>query len=350
MKRIGAAGLYLLLTLSLTTPTRAQRGGGGGGGGGFGGGEDGAYDRIRQETNLRNKLDLIASFLNAYKSSGYRPELDIQLMTLYIQYQRFSDAILKADTFHVDVPRATPQEKVQFYTYAMIAAGQVKDNNGTKVAEFGERALQADPMALNPLIMLAALVTDRPLPKEAPAKEATLNKALDYGQRIMQAPKGSMSDEEWQRAQARAHSTVGLVQLTREKYPEAVSELTQAVKLNPKDQNSQSRLAGALMKTAETYIAALQKVGPELQAAIKAVNDAAAAKDEKKYNELAAKYEELTKQFNERRDQALDTLGTAVALGVKAARATLENVYQYKGNGLEGIDQFIESRKKELGL
>ena len=346
MKRIGAAGLNLLLSLSLMMPAWAQRGGGGG----FGGGEDTAYDRIRQETNLRNKLDLIANFVNSYKNSGYRPELDIQLMTLYIQYQKFSEAILKADSFHIDVPRATPQEKVQFYTYAMVAAGQIKDNNGSKVAEFGERALQADPRALNPLLLLASLITDRPLPKEAAAKEVSLNKALDYGQRILEAPRGTTSDDEWRRAQARGHSTMGLVYFTREKYPEAVAELTQAVKLNPKDANSQSRLASALGKTAETYITALQSVGPELQAAIKAVNDAAAARDEKKYSELTVRYEELTKQFNERRDKALDVLGTAVALGVNSVRPTLERVYQYKGVGLEGIDQFIEDKKKELGL
>src|SRR5689334_12138470 len=102
MKRIGGMGLFLVLSLSLAMPAFSQRGGGGGGGGI--GGEDTAYQRIQDETNLQNRLTLIEGFTKQYTNSGYRPALDIQQEQLYIQFKRFSDAILKAESFHIDVP------------------------------------------------------------------------------------------------------------------------------------------------------------------------------------------------------------------------------------------------------
>jgi tetratricopeptide (TPR) repeat protein len=341
MRTTRALGLCLVLSLLLPIRAWSQRGGGGGGGGG--GGENNAYLAIQDERTPQQRIKLIESFIDTYRNSAHRPELDLVLMNLYVGDRNWAMILKRAEDFRLEVPTADPKSRADYYTRAMLAATQV--NNPQKTVEFGERILAADPNNLSALLTLSSTLMAR-LPQDAAGKDAAMNKALDYAKRVQSVPKPTgVTDEEFQRSQGRAHSMVGFIQLNKNQFDEAANEYAQALKMNPKDAEGHFRLGVA-------YYNQLASAIPTLQAAVKAVDDASAAKaDQKKLEELVAKREEISKQLLDKRDLAIDSFARAVALGGDGARPQLETLYKNKANGtLDGLDQLISQKKAELGL
>ena len=71
------------------------------------------------------------------------------------------------------------------------------------------------------------------------------------------------------------------------------------------------------------------------------------------FGRAVAKRDAVEKDFEEKRDKAIDILISAVALPdpniTKAARVTLESLYNPKhNNSNEGLNDLIEKRKGEL--
>jgi len=334
MRRVVAVGLHALFVFVLMTPAFGQ------------GGENNAYQAIQDEMTFQRKLQLIKDFIRNYSNSQYRPDLDIQLMRMYTQNKDWGEMLLHADSFRLTQPSADARSRVSIYTLAMVAAGELK--NFEKVQEFGDRVLEADPNDLNALNMLTSLITDR-LPQDAAARDAALNKALGYVKRAAAAPKpANIPDADWTRAQAGVKSKLGFIHLNKGEFAEAGKAYEEAVKGNPIDGLSQYRLGLA-------YLYQLPQVLQALQAAVKNLQEAHAAKaDEKKLEELIAKQQELEKDVVQKRDLAIDALARAVAILGPAgaeARKQLEPLYANKNNkSLDGLDQFISSKKAELGL
>jgi len=331
MKRIGIIGLFLVLSLWLAIPAWSQRG------------ENNAYQAIQDERTPQRRIQLIEEFLNDYKNSAYRPDLDVELMNLYVGNRDWAKILLRAESFRLEVPTADAISRSAVYTRAMLAATQV--NNMDKTTEFGERVLTADPNNLSALLTLSSNTVAR-LPQDAAARDAAINKALDYAKRVQAVPRPTtLSEDEWQRSQGRAHSTVGLIQFTKGQFAEAATEYSQALKVNPKDPDGQYRIGVAYFNLILTAI-------PVVQATMKAVNDASAAKaDSKQLDELVAKREAAAADMLEKRDLAIESLARAVALGAAPARTQLETLYKNKtGGSLDGLDQLISQKKAELGL
>src|SRR5437667_71647 len=81
---------------------------------------------------------------------------------------------------------------------------------------------------------------------DAATRDAAINKALDYAKRVQAVPRPTtLSEDEWQRSQGRAHSTVGLIQFNKGQFAEAATEYSQALKVNPKDPDGQYRIGVA---------------------------------------------------------------------------------------------------------
>jgi hypothetical protein len=69
-------------------------------------------------------------------------------------------------------------------------------------------------------------------------------------------------------------------------------------------------------------------------------------KDQAIVDEMKARASGLEESLRAKREQAVDSLATAVALGVTQARGRLETLYKAKNNdSLQGLDQLIASKK-----
>ena len=331
MKRISAVVIGVLLALTLSTPAFSQ------------GGENNAWQAIQDDRNFQTKLQKMESFLSTYPNSAFRPDMDIQLMTMYVQNKDWGKMTVKAERFRLDVPTADPKSRAQFYVLAMEAARQV--DNMAKMIEFGDRVLEADATNMSALLTLARNISER-LPQDAAAKDTALNKALGYAKRAAQAPQGTIAAQEWAAVQGRVHSILGNIYFVKNQIPEAGDEYAVALKINPKDQVGQFRLGIAQITRLQAGLLALQ-------AAMKDAEDAAKG-PQAKLNELIDKREALTKDILSQRDAAIDSLARTVAMGgplAEPARKQLETLYLNKNGGKpDGLDDFINQKKTELGL
>src|SRR5262245_38816051 len=332
MRNIATIGLCLLLSLVLTAPAFGQRG------------ENNDYQAIQDQQSPQVRKQLIEQFLSSYPNSQYRPDLDNKLMDLYAGNREWGPMLLKAEQFRLQVPTADAKSRASFYTRAMVAATQV--NNLEKTIEFGDRVIEAEPGNFSALLTLAGLLSDR-LPQDAAARTTALNKAQGYAEKAKNAPRGTLNDADWQRTQTRVHSILGGIYFVKGQLPEAGVEYTESLKIDPKNGMMHFRM-GAI------YVTQIQTRIPALQAAIKAADDAAAAKaDAKQLDELLAKRSAAEKAVVESRDAAIESLAKAVALGgdfAAPARQQLEALYKNKTGSVDTLEQFISQKKTELGL
>jgi len=157
-----------------------------------------------------------------------------------------------------------------------------------------------------------------------------------------------MSDADWNNQknsiEAGLHSNLGFIALNRMEYDKSVSEYEQAIKATPKDGIAQFRLG--LAYSGQATIA-----GKSYLASVDAANEAVKNNaDEAVRNDLKAKVDVAGEAAAKKRDQAIDTLATAVALGgvvAEPARAQLVKLYQVKNGSTEGLDQLINSKKPQ---
>jgi tetratricopeptide (TPR) repeat protein len=225
----------------------------------------------------------------------------------------------------------------------MSAAAQAGD--AARVLEFGDKLLAADPMNINALLIVATTIPLN-LPTEAAAMEKALAKALDYAKKLVEMPKpAAIEDKTWQTAVlGPAHGVIGFVLLQKAQYDDAEKEFDQTVKINPKDQLAWYRYGLAATKIT---IAAQGLIAP----AYEEVNKNTTLGPER--DAAVAKRDAIEKDFEDKRDKAIEILISAVALPdgniTKAARVTLESLYNPKHNNTNaGLDELIEKRKGEL--
>jgi tetratricopeptide (TPR) repeat protein len=337
MKRIAHLGFPLLMILAVALPTLAQTP------------DTDAYRTLYNEKDPAKQAELCEKFLAetgaAFKDSMYREGTYLTMFRNYIVLKNWAKALDAAEKIDQLVPTVKPANKINTYTQAM-AVGQ-QTNNIPKITQFGEKILAMDPNNLNALITLAPILVAQ-LPEDAAAKDAALNKAMDYSKKALALPKpANVQDAQWQQVQAQLHSTVAFVYLNKLQYAEATGEYEQALKSDPKDGIDQWRLGLG-------YQGLARSVQPQLVEAYNKENEAKAAKAEQSVqDDLVAKREALLKDFNEKRDKAIDALARAVALGGQVAPLalpTLQALYKNKKESLDGLDDLIAEKKNELGV
>ncbi len=126
--------------------------------------------------------------------------------------------------------------------YAALVAAYLQTNQIQKMEEVGEKDLVLNPKDVQVLAMLGQTLP-RTVTATTPEPEKRLDKAEQYATRAIEGtlalkkPEG-FTDDEFEKAKSQtlaiAHSGLGLVDFHRGKYAEAIAELEQSVKLDPR--------------------------------------------------------------------------------------------------------------------
>ena len=336
MKRLGYAGLSTVLCLSFALPGLAQQ-----------------PSPVELACNAKygkyyadqKSMPLFDEFVNdaTCKENQYRSGAFSLMNTSMNAAKNWKGVMELAIRFEKDIPNAPVQSKLFFLNQAMSAAAQA--NDPIKVMEFGDKVLELDPTYINALLIVSTTIALN-MPTEPAAIEKALAKAMDYAKKLLASTRPpSLEDKMWQAAAiAPAHGVIGFVYLQKAQYEEAEAEFDQTVKINPKDQVAWYRYGLAatkrtvaaqnLIKPAYDKVNLNTTLGPERDAAV-------------------AERNAIEKDFEEKRDKAIDILISAVALPdpniSKAARTTLESLYNpLHNNTNEGLDDKIAARKAEL--
>lgn len=322
MNRMTKSALCLFVCLTFAMPVFAQ------------GGENAAWQAIEDQRDLRRKAELLEKFIKDYAQSGRRPDADFQLIDFYSQNKDYQKILQSASDYQQRPPSADPAAKVRIFTQAMVAAASLP--NIPKTSEFGGYALQADPNNLTVLAFLAG--NNLPDPK----------KALEYAQKALTLPRPpTMKEEQYASMTGRLHAMVALPLLADQKYKEGKEHLQIALKANPKDHASHYRLAAADVTLMGAAVKAAQDSNDLLIKAMSATPTNQAEVDAAK-----AKVDAASKEALELRDEAIDSLAKALAIGgpfTSLAKPLFEGLYQNKNKSLEGQEQFIAQKKAELG-
>jgi tetratricopeptide (TPR) repeat protein len=162
--------------------------------------EDAAYKAFAAELDPKKKIQLGEAFVVKYPQSRYRPPVYSNLTIAYLQ-----------------------------------------DGDVAKMEEVGEKEIALNPNDGQTLAILGQTIP-RSWNPSAPDAAQKLDKAEQYAKRALEvvptmAKPESITDEQFTRAKnqtlAMAHSGLGLVCVRRGKFAEAISDLEQAVKMDP---------------------------------------------------------------------------------------------------------------------
>ena len=176
--------------------------------------------------------------------------------------------------------------------YSALTAAYLQTNQVQKMEETGEKDLQLNPKDVQVLAMLGQTIP-RVITATTPEPEKRLDKAEQYSKRAiegvatLQKPEG-MTNEEFEKAKnqtlAIAYSGLGLVNFRRGKLPEAIADLNQSVKLDPRSDPTNYYLLGVANHNSSRYseaVAAFTKCA-EFQGNLQAVCKDSAEKDKEK--------------------------------------------------------------------
>jgi len=343
MKRTFPLSLFLLLCLTCTVPAFSQ------------GGENAAWQAIEDQRDTRRQAELIENFIKSYSNSPHRPDADKMLISFWGSNKDNAKIVNHADNFRQSLPSADKASRATIYTQAMAAAATL--NNVKKVVEFGNLAIEADPNNFTVLAFLASSNLLEPkttmeyatraaaLPKPATMADATYQQMLGRVKNIVASANAPAPGAAAAPSAALA-SAQALMQ--QKKYQEAIDIYGQALKQNPKDPAVHYQIAMAHYYLMAEAAQAAQAANDEQIKAMLATPSVKADVDK-----AAAKKEASTKVTLERRDAAIESLASVIAIaGPSAAdpKKMLDALYLNKKGSMEGIDQFIADKKKELGV
>jgi hypothetical protein len=344
MRNIVRIGSVLTLSLVVAMPAFSQRGGRGGG---ENAAEATAYQDFSEEVSPARKVQLGEAFIEANKKSTFRPRIDLQLAEIYSKQKDWKKVEDVAERVQKELPDGSPKAKLPVYIQGMLAARSL--NEVENAEKFADLVIAADPTDINPAQIVPAVILGH-LPADNAARVVALNKALDYARKGAELQKPArIADADWNGAQAKIHSSMGFIYGSLNKLPEAATEYGIALKANNKDADSHFRLG-------MIHVFQMQDTGALFNNAIKAAQDAAAAKaDPAKLEDLAKKRDAIAADVIVQRDLAIDSFARAIAIGgsvAQPARQQLEPLYVNKNgaDSAKGIDQFVNTKKAELGL
>lgn len=336
MKKIGYAGLSTVLCLAFALPVLAQT---------PSPAEVACNAKYGKYYAAQSDMKLFDDFVNdpTCKDSKYRNDAFTVMRTALTTAKNWKGVMDLATRYEKEIPDATKESKVYSLSQGMTAAAQAGD--AAKVLEFGDKVIAIDSNNVNALLIVTTTIPLN-LPTDPAAIEKSLAKALDYAKKLvaMMKPAG-IEDKTWQTAVlGPSHGVIGFVYLQKAQYDEAEAEFDQTIKINSKDQLAWYRYGLAATKIT---IAAQGLIAP----AYDEVNKNTTLGPER--DAAVAKRDAIEKDFEEKRDKAIEILVSAVALPdpniTKAARVTLESLYNPKHNNTNaGLDELIEKRKAEL--
>jgi tetratricopeptide (TPR) repeat protein len=297
--------------------------------------ENKLWQDIEEQRNLQEKSKLLDSFIRSCSSSGHRPDADKQLVAFWVSNKDNKKIMDHADAFQQSLPSADPASKAAIYSQAMVSAATI--NNLPKTVEFGGLALRFDPNNFMVLTFLASSGIIEPA------------KMLEYAEKAVTLPKpATMTDAQYQTNMGRMEGVLGLNLLSQQKYKEALPHYEKAIKLNPKDHANQFRHGFATMNLMPAAVQEATNANDDLIRAMTKEPKVQADIDKAQARVQAASDEAL-----KLRDIAMDSFAKAFAIGgqfAAQAKQLLDSLYTNKNKNLDGIDQYVATKKTEVGL
>jgi tetratricopeptide (TPR) repeat protein len=307
-----------------------------------------AYKALYDEQNPAKKAELGEKFLTDFKESDFIANTYTMIIGAYTRAQNWAKVIDAAERAAAS-PVADNKLKAFAYANAMVASQNM--NQLDKVLAYGDKVLAIDPNDLQTLITLSGAIPAK-LPADEAGKKAALDKAEGFGRNALagvqkllaQAPAAQKA--QITQIEGQLHGTLGLIAYDRPDYMKSIEEYEAALKINAKDDVAHFYIGA-------DYQALTAQVSKAYQDAIKAENDAKAAKENQPtIDELAAKREGLANEVREKRDKSIDEYAIAAAIGgviAQDAKNALQKLWQAKNDSLNGMDEFIAQKKQQLG-
>ena len=170
------------------------------------------------------------------------PPVNAEEDAAFKAFQAISDAKQKIQTGEAFLQKY-PETRYKPGVYASLVFAYLQDGQVQKMEEYGEKEIALMPNDVNTLAIMAQTLPRR-INSTTPQAEAAqlLGKAEQYSKQAIEIaptlPKpANMTDEAFAAAKnqdlAMAHSGLGLVYIRRGKNAEAITELAEAVKVDP---------------------------------------------------------------------------------------------------------------------
>jgi hypothetical protein len=358
MRTTAYFGLAALLMLCLVAPAVAQE---------QESADLKAYRVIFDATAPDKKAELSEVFLAeaapAFIESQWRDNVYVILLQSYRGLENWNKLLDAIDRLEKLVPKTPPERRKLIYAEAMnVAAGKLKDTK--KTVFYAEKILAIDPKDTSSLLTLAVAIPDN-------AQESDLNKVIDYGKRLLDQPKPeAWTDGQWQEIrtsiQVQNQSLIAMMVLNKKDYINCVKEYDKLSQLSPKDPAAHYRSGFCQYVQVRSANEAAVAANKALITFIEQCNEGRTCESDEanaaKIKELTARQDELKKVYAELREKAIESFAKAVAIGgaaqeVQAARTELEKLFKAKNSesdppipGLDGLDNLIAQKKKELGV
>lgn len=175
-------------------------------------------------------LDNAPAPVNAEEDAAYKALLDPAVKDPNVKIQQAQDFLAKY-----------PQSRYKSPVLSILTNEYLQVNQVPKAVQAGEQELEVNPNDVQVLSVLSQAMARVHDPK-APDASARLEKAERYAKRAIEVtptlPKPpQLSDELFVREKnvtlAMAHGALGLVEIRRNRFSEAIPELDQAVKVDP---------------------------------------------------------------------------------------------------------------------
>jgi hypothetical protein len=303
-----------------------------------------AYTAAYNEKDPAKKAELAEKFIADFKDSEMIPSAYSMVIQGYTNAKNWAKVMSAADQVGA-LPGADNKIKGFAYGNAMMAAQNT--NDVTKLLAYGDKVLSIDPNDLQTLITMSNAI-----PVKYPNDKPQLDKAAEMANKALAGVQGMIAKaDENQKKQlvpieGGLHGTLGLIAFNTKDYPKSIQEYQTAIKANNKDDQSHFYLA-------YDYLGLMANASKEYQAAFKAESDAIAAKaDQPTIDDLKARTAGTIEELKKQQDKAIDELAIAVAIGgpvAAQAQAELTKQWMNKNNNTDGMQQFINDKKSQLG-
>jgi tetratricopeptide (TPR) repeat protein len=332
MKNTACCGIFLILFAALAAPGFAQEI--------KDPAEYNAYSALYQEKDPAKKAAMGEKFLMDYPKTVAVTQTYMIILLSYARIPDWMKALETADKQEQMASGLGQEEKKQVLLVGMAAAEQLK--NVSRVKDYAEKILAADPKNIGALVTLSAVLASTPLPTDEGAKAKRLDETLSITQRALAEPRPEGTpDAQWNQVTMQLHDTSAMVLLNQKKYSEATSEAQAALKIESKDGYAYYLLG---LATKPSVVEAINNYN----AAVKKINDNATA-DQPTRDDLKAAADGFEKIATTKTDELIDLFAKSVATGWPGAANARNELKIFKGTPDE-LEKLISEKKVQLGI
>ena len=303
-----------------------------------------AYMAIYNEQDAQKKAAAGEKFLTEFKESDFIPNSHRMIIGAYSKAQNWAKVMDAADR-----AAASPgtDDTLKAFAFANAMGAAQSTNNVEKVISYGDKVLAIAPNDIDTMMVVSTMIPLK-LPADEAGKKAALDKASNLATKALAALQPLISQAAAAQkaplvqADSQLHATLGLVAFNRPDYKKSIEEYEMALKGNPKDDLAHYYLGA-------DYSVLAGQASKDYQAAVKAENDAKAAKaDQPTIDELSAKRGGFEEDIRKHRDRAIEEFAIAVAIAgpvAQQARGELTKLWTSKNDNTNGMDEFIAQKK-----